>query len=68
MTGTHTLFGAISKKLSERREETSFDKGIRSFTWLMIRIMLVMVSLVFLIVGLTKGNCSRLCSLPCRLR
>jgi len=56
MTGTHTLFGAISKKLSERREETSFDKGIRSFTWLMIRIMLVMVSLVFLIVGLTKGN------------
>jgi Mg2+-importing ATPase len=55
-TGTHTLFGAISKKLSERREETSFDKGIRSFTWLMIRIMLVMVSLVFLIVGLTKGN------------
>ncbi|HBK59085.1 MAG TPA: magnesium-translocating P-type ATPase [Spirochaetaceae bacterium] len=55
-TGAHTLFGAISKKLSERREETSFDKGIRSFTWLMIRIMLVMVSLVFLIVGLTKGN------------
>ncbi len=55
-TGSHTLFGAISKKLSERREETSFDKGIKSFTWLMIRFMLVMVSVVFLVVGITKGN------------
>ncbi len=55
-TGSKTLYGAISKKLSERREETSFDLGVRSFTWLMIRFMLVMVSAVFLIVGLTKGN------------
>lgn len=55
-TGTKTLFGAVSKKLSERREETSFDKGLRSFTWLMIRFMLVMVTVVFFIVGLTKGN------------
>lgn len=55
-TGEHTLFGAISKKLSEKRAETSFDKGIRGFTWLMIRIMLVLVSAVFLIVGLTKGR------------
>lgn len=55
-TGTRTLFGAISKKLSERREETNFDKGLRSFTWLMIRLMLVMVCVVFLIVGITKGK------------
>ncbi|MCE5255976.1 MAG: magnesium-translocating P-type ATPase [Spirochaetaceae bacterium] len=55
-TGMHTLFGAISEKLTEKREETNFDKGIRSFTLMMIRIMLVMVSLVFFIVGLTKGN------------
>ncbi|HRR38127.1 MAG TPA: magnesium-translocating P-type ATPase [Rectinema sp.] len=55
-TGTNTLFGTISKKLIERREESSFDKGIRSFTWLMIRLMLIMVSVVFLIVGVTKGN------------
>ncbi|MGB4254737.1 MAG: magnesium-translocating P-type ATPase, partial [Rectinema sp.] len=55
-TGINTLFGAISKKLIERREESSFDKGIRSFTWLMIRLMLVMVSIVFLIVGMTKGK------------
>ena len=55
-TGTKTLFGAISVKLGEKREESSFDKGIRSFTSLMIRFMLVLVSFVFLIVGLTKGN------------
>ena len=55
-TGTRTLFGTIAERLVERREETSFDRGVRSFTWLMIRFMLVMVFAVFLIVGLTKGN------------
>lgn len=55
-TGTRTLFGAISERLTERREETSFDRGVRSFTWLMIRFMVVLVFAVFLIVGITKGN------------
>jgi len=35
--GTRTIFGSISERLTERREETSFDKGVRTFTWLMIR-------------------------------
>lgn len=55
-TGTRTLFGAISERLTAHREETSFDRGVRSFTWLMIRFMLVMVGSVFLIVGLSRGN------------
>jgi Mg2+-importing ATPase len=55
-TGVRTIFGAISERLSDKNEETSFDVGIRSFTWLMIRFMLVMVSAVFFIVGMTKGN------------
>jgi Mg2+-importing ATPase len=55
-TGTRTLFGAISQRLTERREETSFDRGVRSFTWLMIRFMVVMVCAVVVIVGMTKGN------------
>ncbi len=55
-TGTHTLFGSISERLTDRREDTSFDKGVRSFTWLMIRFMVVMVCAVFLIVGMTKGD------------
>jgi Mg2+-importing ATPase len=55
-TGNRTVFGAISERLADRREETSFDRGVRSFTWLMIRFMVVMVCVVFFIVGLTKGN------------
>ena len=55
-TGTRTYFGSISERLSQRRPLTSFDKGIASFTWLMIRFMLVMTFAVFMIVGLSKGN------------
>ena len=35
---------------------TAFDQGINRFTWLMIRFMSVMVPLVFLINGFTKGD------------
>ena len=38
------------------RADTSFDKGLHSFTWLLLRFMAVMVPLVFLINGLTKGD------------
>ena len=55
-TGARTYFGSLAEKLLARREATSFDKGVRGFTWLMIRFMVVMVSLTFVIVGLTKGN------------
>ncbi|OGR00069.1 MAG: magnesium-translocating P-type ATPase [Deltaproteobacteria bacterium RIFOXYD12_FULL_55_16] len=55
-TGRRTAFGAISESLVGQREETSFDHGVRSFTWLMIKFMVVMVSAVFFIVGLSKGN------------
>jgi len=55
-TGRNTLFGSIAQSLTEHRHETSFDKGIKSLTWLLMRLMLVVVSIVFLIVGLTKGN------------
>lgn len=50
-TGRMTQFGSISEKLSGERVQTSFDKGISGFTWLMIRFMVVMVAVVFLIVG-----------------
>ncbi|HVO66000.1 MAG TPA: magnesium-translocating P-type ATPase [Syntrophales bacterium] len=55
-TGRRTFFGAIAERLSERTIETNFDLGVRSFTWLMIRFMVVMVFCCFMIVGLTKGN------------
>ncbi len=55
-TGNQTYFGSISKSLVGKRAETSFDKGVNSVSWLLIRFMLIMVPLVFLINGLTKGN------------
>ena len=55
-TGIHTYFGSISERLVESRPKTSFDIGVKSFTWLMIRFMVVMVFAVFMIIGLTKGN------------
>ncbi len=55
-TGESTYLGSISAKLTGEKGQTSFDRGIQDFTWLMIRFMAVMVTCVFLIVGLTKGD------------
>jgi P-type Mg2+ transporter len=55
-TGPHTSFAAVAAAITEAGEVSSFDQGVRRFIWLMIRIMLVMVPLVFLINGLSKGN------------
>ncbi|MGH8401543.1 MAG: cation-transporting P-type ATPase, partial [Gammaproteobacteria bacterium] len=56
MTGKQTYFGSLARTLGEDRVQTSFDRGINRFTWLMIRFMLVMAPLVFLINGLSKGD------------
>jgi Mg2+-importing ATPase len=55
-TGSQTCFGQIASKLAVQQPPTSFDRGVSSFTWLMIRFMAVMVPLVFIINGLTKHN------------
>jgi Mg2+-importing ATPase len=55
-TGRHTYFGKVAHSLTRRQVETAFDKGLKKFTWLTIRFMLVMVPLVFLINGITKHN------------
>jgi Mg2+-importing ATPase len=55
-TGIRTHFGSISEKLGSAPVLTSFDRGIAGFTWLMMRFMFVMVSVVFLIVGITKHD------------
>ncbi|MHB8520609.1 MAG: magnesium-translocating P-type ATPase [Limisphaerales bacterium] len=55
-TGNRTYFGSISEKLAGQRVLTSFDRGIAGFTWLMIRFMVVMVSLVFVIVAVKNRN------------
>lgn len=55
-TGVRTYFGSVAGRLTGQRVMTSFDKGVHGVTWLMIRFMLVMVPLVFLINGVSKGN------------
>ncbi|MDE1901553.1 MAG: magnesium-translocating P-type ATPase [Alphaproteobacteria bacterium] len=55
-TGTQTYFGSLAKSIVGARPQTSFEKGVTRFTWLMIRFMLVMVPLVFLINGVTKHD------------
>ena len=55
-TGSQTYFGSMAGSILGAQLETSFDKGIRRFTWLMIRFMAVMVPLVFVINGVTKHN------------
>src|SRR6516162_8350637 len=53
-TGTQTYFGKVARSIAGRQVETAFDKGVKKFTWLMIRFMTVMVPLVFLINAITK--------------
>ncbi|MDE2489951.1 MAG: magnesium-translocating P-type ATPase [Elusimicrobia bacterium] len=55
-TGARTYFGSISQTLAGRRVQTSFDRGVEQFTWLMIRFMIVMVAVVFVAIGLTKHS------------
>jgi Mg2+-importing ATPase len=55
-TGVATQFGELSRRLATIQVESSFDKGIRSFTWLMIRFMLVLVVVIFAINAFLKGN------------
>lgn len=55
-TGESTYFGSLAKSIVGQKVQTSFDKGIDKFTWLMIGFMSVMVPMVFFINGLTKGN------------
>jgi len=55
-TGLSTQFGEVSRRLATIRIETGFDKGIRSFTWLMIRFMLILVAVIFAINAILKGD------------
>ena len=55
-TGLTTYLGGMSSAIVDEQEPTSFDRGMKRFTWLMIYFILVMVPLVFVINGLTKQN------------
>ena len=48
--------GAIEQTLNTYDEPTSFEREMNSISWLLIRLMLVMVPVVFFINGLTDGD------------
>lgn len=54
--GDSTLFGSMASAVAEEAVETSFTKGVNAVSWVLIRFMLVMVPLVFVINGITKGD------------
>jgi Mg2+-importing ATPase len=55
-TGAHTYFGSLAKAIVGQRAQTSFDRGINSVSWVLIRFMLIMVPVVLVINGLNKGD------------
>ncbi|WP_020466466.1 magnesium-translocating P-type ATPase [Singulisphaera acidiphila] len=55
-TGSATYLGRLAKSIVGRRTLTAFDVGINGVSWLLIRFMLVMVPVVFVINGWTKGS------------
>lgn len=55
-TGEQTYFGSLATSIVGQREQTSFDKGVNQFTWLMISFIAVTVPAVFLINGLSKHD------------
>lgn len=54
--GDHTLFGSMVSEVAHEAVETSFSKGVNAVSWVLIRFMLVMVPLVFVANGITKGD------------
>ena len=55
-TGNDTYFGAMAKSLSGDKSKNSFERGVDSVSRLLIRFMLVMVPVIFLTNGITKGD------------
>ncbi|MGN6312276.1 MAG: magnesium-translocating P-type ATPase, partial [Rhodanobacteraceae bacterium] len=55
-TGPRTYLGSLARSLTGQRVQTSFDRGVNSVSWLLIRFMAVMVPIVFLINGFDKHD------------
>lgn len=54
--GDSTLLGAQARALTQEGGKSSFEKGVNSVSWILIRFMLCMVPVVLFLNGFTKGN------------
>ncbi|KLD62979.1 magnesium-translocating P-type ATPase [Dyella japonica] len=55
-TGSRTYLGSLARTIVGERVQTSFDRGVNSVSWLLIRFMLVMVPIVLAINWYDKGS------------
>ena len=55
-TGARTMVGEATGTIVGRKRKTSFDAGIKSTSRLLMRLMFVMLPVVFVISGVTKGD------------
>ena len=52
--GQETVYGGLTPSVEARKQ--GFDRGANSIAWVLIRFMTVLVPVVFLASGLTKGD------------
>ena len=55
-TGNDTYFGSMAKSLTGDKAKNSFERGVDSVSKLLIRFMLIMVPVIFIVNGVTKGD------------
>lgn len=56
LTGNATMLGHVAKDVAARPPKTSFERGVESVSRVLLGFMAVMVPLVFVVSGLTKGT------------
>ena len=54
--GNETMLGRMAKELNTKPPKTTFEKGVNSVSWVLIRFMLLMVPVVLFVNGFTKGD------------
>lgn len=54
--GNDTMLGRMAKELNTKPPKTTFEKGVNSVSWVLIRFMLLMVPVVLFVNGFTKGD------------
>lgn len=55
-TGARTFFGSLAGRVIDRRATSSFDQGVNKVTFVLIKFMLIMVPVVMVLTGITKGD------------
>jgi Mg2+-importing ATPase len=58
-TGTNTYVGSIARHTTGDRPQSSFDRGVRTVGWTLIRFMLVLVPIVLAVNGAVTGDWAR---------